>query len=143
MRRYLIDTTPLSALVTNRPAAVALVTPWMRAHEAATSILVYGEVLEGLQGRPNPAQRHRDLLALLGEIAPYFITHAIMQRYAHLRRQLRPPYGPGLIGDIDTLIAATALEYDLELVTTDGDFTRVPSLQVLLLDRLTFTPITR
>jgi hypothetical protein len=53
MRRYLVDTTPLSALVTNRPAAVALITPWIRAHEAATSILVYGEVLEGLHGRPS------------------------------------------------------------------------------------------
>jgi hypothetical protein len=52
MRRYLVDTTPLSALVTNRPAAVALITPWMRAHEATTSILAYGEVREGLYGRP-------------------------------------------------------------------------------------------
>jgi predicted nucleic acid-binding protein len=140
MRRYLVDTTPLSALVTNRPPAVALITPWMRQHETATSILVYGEVLEGLQGRPNPGQRHRDLLTLLGEITPYFVTYAIMQRYATLRRQLRPPYGPGLIGDIDTLIAATALEYDLTLVTTDGDFTRVPGLALLLLDRATLAP---
>lgn len=46
-------------------------------------------------------------------------TYAILERYADLRRQLRPPYGPGLIGDIDTLIAATALEHDLTLVTTD------------------------
>lgn len=63
-----------------------------------------------------------------------------MQRYAALRRQLRPPYGPGLIGDIDTLIAATALEYELALVTTDSDFTRVPGLSLLLLDRATLTP---
>ena len=40
------------------------------------------------------------------------------------------PYGPGLIGDIDTLIAATALHYGLTLVTTDSDFTRVPGLQL-------------
>ncbi len=54
-----------------------------------------------------------------------------MERYAALRRQLRPPYGPGLIGDIDTLIAATALEYNLTVVTTDSDFSRVPNLNVL------------
>jgi PIN domain len=78
---YLIDTTPLSALVFNRPAAVALINPWFR-----------------------------------------------------------PPYGPGLIGDIDTLIAATALEYDLTLVTTDSDFVRVPGLNLILLDRITLTP---
>lgn len=34
----------------------------------------------------------------------------------------------GLIGDIDTLIAATALEHGLILVTTDSDFGRVPGL---------------
>jgi predicted nucleic acid-binding protein len=141
MRRYLVDTTPLSGLVTNRSSAVALVIPWMRAHEVATSILVYGEVLEGLKGRPNYPQRHAELLTVLGEIAPYFITHAIMQRYADLRRRLRPPFGPGLIGDIDTLIAATALEYDLALVTTDGDFARVPGLKYLLLDRSTLQPV--
>lgn len=98
MKRYLLDTTPLAALVSNRPAAVALVVPWMRAHEAATSIIVYGEVLEGLQGRPQYPQRHAELVTLLGEIVPYFVTHAVMQRYATLRRQLRPPYGPGLKG---------------------------------------------
>lgn len=137
MRRYLIDTTPLTALVSNRPPAVALITPWMRQHEAATSILVYGEVLEGLQSRPNPVQRHRDLVTLLGEITPYFVTYAIMQRYAAFRRQLRPPYGPGLIGDIDTLIAATALEYDLTLVTTDGDIAHdVPAATVITRDQL-------
>jgi len=141
MTRYLIDTTPLAGLVTNRAPLVSLIRPWMVAHEAATSILVYGEVLEGLAGRPNVGQRQRDLLILLGEITPYFITHAIMERYAILRRQLRPPHGPGLIGDFDTLIAATALEYDLTLVTCDGDFTRVRDLRLQLLDRLTLQPL--
>src|SRR5437870_382645 len=135
MRRYLVDATPLSALVTNRPPVVTLLTPWLRGHEAATSILVYGEVVEGLKSRPNFQQRHTNLITLLGEIAPFFITYAIMLRYADLRRQLRSPYGPGLIGDIDTLIAATAIEHDLILVTTDGDFDRVPGLKVIRLDR--------
>jgi len=46
MRRYLLDTSPLAALLLARPAAVALITPWMERHEAATSILVYAEVVE-------------------------------------------------------------------------------------------------
>jgi len=66
-----------------------------------------------------------------------------MERYADIRRQQRPPHGPGLIGDIDTVIAATALTHDLELVTTDRDFLRVPGLRVLLLDHTTFLPVTR
>jgi predicted nucleic acid-binding protein len=38
-----------------------------------------------------------------------------------------------LIGDIDTLIAATALERNLTVVTIDSDFQRVPQLKVILL----------
>jgi predicted nucleic acid-binding protein len=34
----------------------------------------------------------------------------------------------GLIGDVDTLIAATAIEHGLTLVTTDNHFKRVPDL---------------
>jgi len=56
---------------------------------------------------------------------------------------LRPPHGPGLVGDVDTLITATALEHDLTLVTTDGDFERVPDLRLILLDRRTFQPVNR
>jgi predicted nucleic acid-binding protein len=47
-------------------------------------------------------------------------------------RLLRSLYGAGLIGDIDALIAATALERNLTVDTADGDFERVPGLQVKL-----------
>ena len=47
-----------------------------------------------------------------------------------MRRQ-----GPGLIGDVDTLIAATALERGVTVATTDRDFERVPDLEVLLIPR--------
>ena len=65
----------------------------------------------------------------MSEVFPYFLTYSIMERYADIRRQLRPPYGPGIIGDVDTLIAATAVQQELTLVTTDTDFERVPGLQ--------------
>ncbi len=45
--------------------------------------------------------------------------------------------GPGTIGDVDTLIAATALVRGLTVVTTDKDFLRVPGLLVQLVDRNT------
>jgi predicted nucleic acid-binding protein len=67
--------------------------------------------------------------------------NSVLDQYAMLRRNLRPPHGPGLIGDIDGLIAATALERGLTVVTTDGDFTRVSGLSVMLLDRQTFVPV--
>lgn len=139
MRRYLLDTTLVAALLHDRPAAVALARPWLLAHEAATSILVYGEVVEYIKTRPNSSSHHRGLRALLGEVYPYFVTYPILERYADLRLALRKPNGPGLIGDIDTLIAATALERRLTVVTADHDFTRVPDLSVMLLDRATLT----
>src|SRR5688572_13771216 len=48
MRQYLLDTTPLAALLNNRAVAVATLRRWLEAGELATSILVYGEVLESL-----------------------------------------------------------------------------------------------
>lgn len=135
MRRYLIDTTPLAAYLNNRPVAVSRLRPWIADREAATSALVYAEVVEGLHRFPDLARRTAQLRRLLRTVYPYALTYAILERYAAIRRQLRPPHGPGLIGDIDTLIAATALERDLTVVTTDADFQRVPNLKVMLLPR--------
>ncbi len=135
MRRYLLDTTPLAALLNGRPAAVSLITPWMRSHEVITSSLVYAEVIEYIKGKPDFPAFRAALRTLLREILPYSLTYAILERYADIRRQLRPPHGPGLIGDIDTLIAATALERNLTLVTTDSDYQKVPNLKVILIPR--------
>jgi predicted nucleic acid-binding protein len=133
MRRYLLDTAPLSALLLARPAAVDLITPWMQHHKVATSILAYAEVVEYLKDFSDAARRQSQLRTLLGEVYPYFLTYPILERYTDLRRSLRKPHGKGLIGDIDTLIAATALERNLTVVTIDTDFQRVPALKVILL----------
>lgn len=143
MSRYLLDTTLVAAYLLGRPPLRPLVRPWVRAREMVTSILVYGEVVEYLASRSDFARRYRVLRRMMERTAPPLpLTYAVMEGYADLRRQLRPPHGPGLIGDIDTLIAATALTDDLIVVTTDGDFERVPGLKYLLLDRTTFA-ITR
>lgn len=128
MRRYLLDSGPLAAYLNGRPAAVQLVSPWIARREVATSILVYAEVIEYFKSLPRFAERHVELRQLLQVVYPYFLTYGILERYADIRRALRPPHGPGLIGDIDTLIAATALERNLTIVTTDQDFERVPEL---------------
>ena len=98
-------------------------------------MLVYGETIEYLRGRSDFLARRSQLRSLLREIYPYLPTSSVMELYADLRRSLRPPTGPGLIGDIDTIIAATALDRGMTLVTTDTDFLRVSGLQVMLLER--------
>ena len=134
MKRYLIDTTVLTAGLFRRRVAVELLTPWIDHREAATSILVYGEFIEYLRSGSDFDRRRSELRDLLAEIKPYFLTYRIMERYAQIRRQLRRQ-GPGLIGDVDTLIAATAMERDLTVVTTDTDYRRVTGLNVQLIDR--------
>ena len=135
MRRYLLDSGPLSAYLQGRPATLSIVRPWIAGQEVATTILSYGEVVEYLRGALDLPRRQAELRRLLREIRPYPLSYAIMERYADLRRQMRPPYGSGLIGDVDTLIAATAQENDLILVTMDRHFERVPDLQLMLLAR--------
>lgn len=137
MRRYLLDTGVLAAYLKGRSGAVALADAWVKAGEATTSMVVYGEIVEYLQSLPDPDYaRHLALLrGLLQQVYPFPLSYGIMERYAGLRRALRPPNGPGLIGDIDTLIAATALEHGLEVVTADGDYARVPNLIVQIIPR--------
>ncbi len=57
MRRYLLDTAPLAALLHGRPGAVELIRPWLTRHEVTTILLVYGEVLEYLMGRTDRTAR--------------------------------------------------------------------------------------
>jgi predicted nucleic acid-binding protein len=109
-----------------------LFTPWISQRTAATSSVVYAEVSEYFRGFPDFPQRVSSLRRLLKEVHPYLLTYPILDRYGAIRRHLRPR--GGLIGDIDTLIAATALERGLTVVTVDSDFQRVPGLHVLLLD---------
>jgi hypothetical protein len=50
MKRYLLDTGLVAAFLHGRKHVVELIDPWVRKEAAATSILVYGEVIEYLKG---------------------------------------------------------------------------------------------
>ncbi len=134
MKRYLLDTGLVAAFLHGRKPVVELIDPWVRNEEAATSIIVYGEVIEYLKGLASyPYYKTRlQRLFTLEQIYPYPLTYAILERYADIRRHLRPQHQD--IGDIDTLIAATALEHDLTMVTVDRDFERVPRLKMKLVN---------
>ena len=66
-------------------------------------------------------------------IRPLPLTFAIADHYADVRRVLRP--AGQLIGDVDLLIAATAIHHKLTIVTADSDYQRVAGLQLLLVQR--------
>ena len=133
MRKYLLDTSVLAAYLLGHHKATTLVSPWITRLETATSIIVYGEVYEYIRGMPNFSTLNHQLVALVnGAIRMYNLNMPIMQQYADIRRSLRGPGKPGIIGDTDTLIAATAIEHDLAVVTRDSDFQRVVGLKYLM-----------
>jgi predicted nucleic acid-binding protein len=118
-----------------RPWVLPQLQPMVEAGSAVTSVLVFGDVTEYLHNRRDFESRYQRLWQLTEHIYPYSVSIQVAARYAALRRQLRPPRGQGLIGDVDILIAATALENDLTVVTMDSDFLRAPNLRVTLIAR--------
>jgi predicted nucleic acid-binding protein len=93
---------------------------------------VYAEVVEYIKPSQRYSRNYQNLQVLLTRIPLFFPTVPILERYADIRLALRRGR---LIGDFDTLIAATALEYELTVVTIDPDFQRVPDLRVILFRR--------
>lgn len=91
------------------------------------SIISYGEIYEGIYHAPNPGQQEKGFLALLDAITVVNLTRDIMRAFAMMRMELRT--SGQLIGDLDTLIAATAHEIGALLVTRNRKhFERIPGL---------------
>src|SRR5260370_29943708 len=134
MKRYLLDTSLVASFLHGRPKALALISSLVRNGQAATSMLVYGEVIEYLKGLARFGEYKTRLQTLfqLEQITPYPLTYEILEQYADIRRTLRPLHQE--IGDIDTLIAATDLEENMTVLTIDRDFERVPDLNVKIID---------
>jgi len=137
MKQYLLDNGPLVALLKGRAGAEQLMRGWVAADEAATCQIVYGEAIEYIKSDQDYLYLRQNLRTLLRAVTPYRLTYSILERYADIRRAMRRPYGPGLIGDVDTLIAATALEHGLTVVTIDGDLARVPGISAMVIPRAT------
>ena len=142
--QYLLDTARLTAYLPGREGAVARLDTLIRQGEAATSALVYAEAIEYFHSFPYFQQLQQGIRGILHhQVRLLYPTYAVCEYYATLRRTmrlLRTPSGQpaGLIGDMDTMIAATALAHGLTLITIDSDFTRVPGLshQVVTLAQL-------
>jgi len=65
MRQYLLDTNVLGAYLQGRPGALALAQAWIHNDEAATSIVVYGEIAEYLKGFADFPRHQATLRTLL------------------------------------------------------------------------------
>jgi predicted nucleic acid-binding protein len=116
---YLIDTNVISELRRREPEP--RVVEWFEQRPAAQlylSVLTLGEIRRGVE-RLAEGERQQALRTWLEQELPAFfsgrllpIDEAIAQRWGHLMAQMGRP-----LPAIDSLLAATAMEHNLVLVT--------------------------
>jgi len=95
------------------------------------SIISIGEYLDGAFGSPDPDREIQMLQQFLSRMAVLGIDESTMEIFARMRNFLRRR--GQLIPDFDLLIASTALQYDLTLLTRNTrHFARIPNLRLYL-----------
>lgn len=125
---YLFDSDWIIDWLAGKPGAVELFA-LLASEGIAISLISCGEIYEGIYSGRNPHVSELGFLELLGDISVLLPSLAIMRRFAGIRGDLRR--AGQLIGDMDMLIAATALEYELSLVTRNlAHFSRIADLQI-------------
>ena len=96
----------------------------------AVSLITYGELFQGAFYARDAEQAQSLLREVLAGKDIVSLTEPIMERFAIVRGQLTRNQRQQ-VGDMDLLIAATALQYDLTLVTFNvRDFQLIPGLRL-------------
>ena len=125
---YLVDSDWVAEWLKGRPAAIQLLTA-LRPDGLAISGVTYGEIYEGIYYGRDPRAHEAGFRRFLRLVRVLPISRLVLRRFARLRGDLRAR--GQLIGDMDLLIAATALQYNLTLVTRNvRDFQRIPGLKL-------------
>ena len=125
---YLVDTDWLIDVLVGIPEAVATLED-LTPDGLGISIVSVGEIYEGAYRTDDPAERLARYRALLAPFPVFPLTDPIMERFARTRALLRRR--GELIPDRDLLIAATALEHDLTLLTRNRrHFERISDLKL-------------
>ena len=129
MSQYLLDTDWIVDVLHGQEQATQTLLE-LAAFGLALSMITYGELYEGAHYARDPESALAGLRDFLAgkEILP--LTLAIMERFAIVRGALPRPIRRQ-VGDLDVLIATTALEHDLTLLTRNlRDFQHIPNLKL-------------
>lgn len=130
---YLLDTNVISEIVKAAPDKNVLA--WFRTipDEALyISVLTLGEIRKGTEAVKDLKRKEKLRLWLEIELPRWFeerileIDQHVADRWGRLQGEMNKP-----IPAIDSLIAATALQHDLRLVTRNIKNFQYPSLQVI------------
>jgi predicted nucleic acid-binding protein len=128
---YLLDTDVLRYYLDEIEDAVALVTRLI-SDGVALSIISYIELYQGTLQTPDPIESQDRLAALLGTVPMVPLSPAVARRCAHLREELKRDGKRVRQRALDLIIAATALEHNLVLVTRNReDCEDIPELPTL------------
>lgn len=125
---YLIDSDWVIDYLADVPEALELLDR-LADERIAISIVTYMEVYQGMERSDDPKEAERQLASFLESVPLLPISPAVARRCAGLRETLRRQGRRVNNRALDLLIAATAIEHDLTLVTRNvQDYADVPGL---------------
>ncbi len=130
MNELLLDTDTISFFLRNQPKVMSNASDYLKFHKGFTfSVITRFEILRGLKVK-NAQKQITSFGLICLQSREINFTNEIINRASEIYADL---YKRGrLIGDADILIAATALENDLTVVTSnESHFRRISGLQVL------------
>lgn len=126
--RYLIDTNILIPYFADDRAAIVLLRQLAPAG-IAVSILSYLEAYQGVIESADPTAARTRFNAFFGGVPILPVSPAVARQCAEVRSLLKKRGKNSRKRAFDLVIAATALEHGLELVTHNtGDFNDIPHL---------------
>jgi tRNA(fMet)-specific endonuclease VapC len=125
---YLVDSNIVVDHLLAVPAASALLEQ-LALEGVAISIVTYMEAFQGVEQSSDPESAREKFHAFLAGVLILPFSFAVAERCARLRKTLKTQNKRVNSRALDLIIAATALEYNLTLVTKNtDDFNDIPDL---------------
>ena len=124
---YLVDSDWVIDYLNAQPQAITTLQR-LEPQGLAISIITYAEVYEGILYSRDPARGHRGFRQFLRSVDVLPLSRRITHQFAAVRGSL-PRNVRQQVGDMDLLIAATALHHGLTFITNNlRDYQHVPGL---------------
>jgi tRNA(fMet)-specific endonuclease VapC len=128
--KHLLDNDWVVDYLQGKDAAQQLIDPLLPLG-AAISILTYSEIYQGILGSYDPAFGKRVVRRFLRGVTVLGVTRGVAEANSAIRLELDRLRTPYKHRALDLLIAATAIHYNLTLVTRNRkDFHDVPGLSI-------------